>query len=155
MYRQILVAIDVDDPVSWERSLPVAVALARCFSAKLTLCSVLRDTEVALEAQWSPIAFRDLIETKRAKLDLIARDASCTAIDVEVEVGSVIGGILHMAEASCATDLIVIHSHHPAFRDYFLPGNAVRIARRAPCSVFIVRTERRPSDPRPDQEDEE
>lgn len=141
MYKQILVAIDVEESSSWKHSLPVAVSLARCFSAKITLCSILRDREVALEAQWSPIAFREMIKIKQAKLDLIARDASFSAIDVDVGVGSIIGGILHVAETSGSTDLIVIHSHHPALRDYFLSGNAVRIARMAPCSVLIVRPE--------------
>jgi nucleotide-binding universal stress UspA family protein len=141
MFSKILVALDVEDSSSWERSLPVAVSLARCFSARLTLCSVLGEEEVALEAQRSPIAFREMLDSKRAKLELIARDVSFERIDIEVGVGSVVGGILHLAEETSDADLIVIQSHHPALRDHFLAGTAIRVARKAACSVLVVRSE--------------
>ena len=119
----------------------MAASLARCFSARIILCSVLTDLEASREAQWSTAAFRDLLDLKRSKLELIARDASCCEIHVEVAAGSIIGGILSVAETARVTDLIVIHAHHSALRDYFRAGNAIRLARMAPCSVLIVRSE--------------
>ena len=67
MYKNILVAIDVDEPPSSEHSIPVARSLAQCFSAHITLCTVLRDSEAAIAAQWSTIAYRELLETTQVK----------------------------------------------------------------------------------------
>ena len=36
-------------------------------------------------------------------------------------------------------DLIIVGSHHPSAQDYFLGSTASRVARRAPCSVYILR----------------
>ena len=36
-------------------------------------------------------------------------------------------------------DLIVVGSHHPSAQDSFLGSTAARVARRAPCSVMILR----------------
>jgi nucleotide-binding universal stress UspA family protein len=36
-------------------------------------------------------------------------------------------------------DLIVVGSHSPGAKDYFLGSTAQRVSRRAPCSVLIVR----------------
>jgi universal stress protein F len=55
MYSNILIAVDADEPDSWSDALPVAAELARCFSARLTFCSVVRDSDAELKAAWSPI----------------------------------------------------------------------------------------------------
>ncbi|MCX8227744.1 MAG: universal stress protein, partial [Sulfitobacter sp.] len=36
-------------------------------------------------------------------------------------------------------DLIIVGAHHPSAVDYFLGSTASRVARRATCSVYIVR----------------
>ncbi|HAT86748.1 MAG TPA: universal stress protein, partial [Rhizobiales bacterium] len=36
-------------------------------------------------------------------------------------------------------DLIVVGSHKPGVKDYFLGSTASRVSRRAPCAVFILR----------------
>ncbi|MEM1430830.1 MAG: universal stress protein [Pseudomonadota bacterium] len=37
-------------------------------------------------------------------------------------------------------DMIIVGSHHPTATDYFLGSTASRVARRAPCSVYILRS---------------
>ncbi len=52
------------------------------------------------------------------------------------------GGIYHevLEEAKAiGADLIVMSSHRPAMRTYFLGSNAGHIVRYAPCSVLVVR----------------
>ena len=52
------------------------------------------------------------------------------------------GGIYHeiIEEVSAiAADLIVMSSHRPAMRSYFLGSNAGHVVRYAPCSVLVVR----------------
>lgn len=36
-------------------------------------------------------------------------------------------------------DLIIVGAHNPSTADYFLGSTASRVARRAPCSVYILR----------------
>lgn len=140
MYKNILVAIDVDERASWESSIPIAMSLAQCFSAHVTLCSVLRDAEAASAAQWSAIAYREMLETMRARLRLVGSEACGGEFAVEIGMGTILEGILQAARTSSA-DLIVISSHRPGIKDHFISANAARVARRAPCSVLIVRDE--------------
>lgn len=139
MYRSILLPVDLDQPSSWAKSLPTAVALCRCFDATLALATVVPDWNLILEAQRSPIAFREFVDIATARLATLA--GSVTEIpDVGhyVETGGVYGGILAIAERVKA-DLIVLSSHRPEMKDYLLGANASRVVRHAQCSVFVVR----------------
>ncbi len=52
------------------------------------------------------------------------------------------GGIYHevLEEAKAINaDLIVMSSHRPAMRTYFLGSNAGHVVRYAKCSVLVVR----------------
>ena len=138
MYSSILVAIDPDQPRSWSDALPAASALARCFSARLTLCTVVRDAEAAVEAQWSAIGYRDMIEQARTRLATIADEVPDLPVSVAVGPGTICNGILDLARSHGA-DLIVLASHRPELKDHVISANAARVARRAACSVLIVR----------------
>ena len=140
MYSSILVAIDPDQPRSWSDALPAAAALARCFSARVTLCTVVRDAEAAVEAQWSAIGYREMVEVARVRLLELASGVAGLDVRVEVGTGTICRGILDLA-GRVGADLIVLASHEPGRMDYLLGANASRVARRAPCSVFVVRGE--------------
>lgn len=140
MYSHILLAIDLDQPGSWEKAMPVALALGRCFAAPITLCTVVPDAEAELEAEWSAAAYREMIDTARARLRNLAREQGAD-MAAEVGLGSIWGGILDTAERVGA-DLIVLASHKPAMKDYLLGANASRVVRSAPCSVLVVRGQR-------------
>lgn len=141
MYSHILIAVDLDQPGSWAEALPAAIALARSHSARLTICSVVRDLEAAVEAEWSPIGYRELLDLTKVRLAELASGVSGPAVDVEVGTGTICGGILEVA-ARIRADLIVLASHVPGMKDHVWAGNAVRVARRAECSVLIVRNHR-------------
>ena len=138
MYRNILIAVDPDEPDSWADALPVAAKLARCFTARLTLCSVVRDVEAELQAEWSPIGYREMLELARIRLLELAATLPDQTVDVEVGTGTVCRGVLQVAERVRA-DLIVLASHVPELKDYLLSANAARVTRRAACSVLVVR----------------
>jgi len=138
MYSSILVAVDLDQPDSWAKSLPTAVALARCFAARLSLCSVVRDEKATLAAQWSAIAYREMLDVARAKLATLADTVADLDVGTEVATGTVRGGILEAA-VRVEADLIVLSSHRPEMKDYLLGANASRVVRSADCSVLVVR----------------
>lgn len=138
MYRSILIAVDTDEPDSWIGVLPVAADLARCFSARLTLCSIVQDREAELTAEWSPIGYREMLEQARVRLLELAPMLPGLVVGFEVGTGTVCRGVLTVAERLGA-DLIVLASHMPELRDHLLSANAARVARRARCSVLVVR----------------
>ena len=139
MYSRILVAVDLDQPGSWAEALPSAATLARCFCARLTLCSVVRDVDAAVEAEWSAIGYREMLDMTRVRLEALASSVDDMAVDVEVGTGTICGGILDAARRIGA-DLIVLASHVPGMADHVWAGNAARVARRAECSVLVVRS---------------
>jgi len=139
MYRSILVPVDLDQPSSWEKALHTAVALCRSFDASLALVTVVPDWNLILEAQWSPIAFREFIDVATARLATLADSVTdIREVGHHVETGGVYTGILAAAERIGA-DLIVLSSHRPEMKDYLLGANASRVVRHARCSVFVVR----------------
>lgn len=139
MFRNILVPVDLDEPSSWARALPVATALRDQFGAALAVATVVQDVRLALEAQWSPIGFRELVDAAKVTLDTLADTLDrADAVERYVETGGVYAGVLAVAERIGA-DLIVLAAHRPAMRDFLLGTNASRIVRHARCSVLVVR----------------
>lgn len=139
MYKRILLAVDLDAPDSRIDALPTAVALARCFSAELTLCTVVRDVEAALETEWSSIGYRQILDVAKARLAALASQIPDLVAGTEIGTGSICAGILEAA-ARRSADLIVLASHRHELSDYLLGANAARVVRHAPCSVLVVRS---------------
>lgn len=139
MYRNILVPLDLDQPASWDEAISTASSLARCFGAKVTICSIVSSSEAILKGDWLPISVEQLLFEARTRLEGLVADADYDlTFGVEVAAGTISGGILEIAER-IAADLIVLVSGQPAARDYLVAVHAIRVARRAPCSVLIAR----------------
>lgn len=139
MYRHILVPVDLDQPKSWSGALSLASSLAKCFSARLTLCSIVSSAEMIERGEWLPISVEQQLFDARARLEGVAAGARTELdCDVEIAAGTIAGGVLGIAERIEA-DLILLVSHRPGARDHLIAANAIRIARRASCSVLIAR----------------
>lgn len=139
MYRNILVPVDLDEPESWAGALSAASPLAGCFSAKITICTVISDAKAIEQGQWLPISVEQLLFDARARLEGLAGTlGSGLSCGVEITAGTIAGGVLEIAERIKA-DLILLVSHRPGLRDHLIAANAIRIARRASCSVLIAR----------------
>jgi len=140
-FRRILIPVDIDEPSSWQIAFPPARELAKAFSAKVTVLTVLRDIEaIAQGVAYSLPGYRVLHDIADARLiSLVAENIpDFPSIETMVVSGTVYTGILDTARAK-DSDLIVMASHRPAMRDYLLGGNAAKVARHAKCSVLIVR----------------
>jgi nucleotide-binding universal stress UspA family protein len=70
------------------------------------------------------------------------KDVAGDAADIECMVTSGKAGV-RIAEVAreIKADLIIVGAHNPGAVDYFLGSTAARVARRAPCSVYILRTD--------------
>ena len=139
MYRKILVPVDLEHPSGASEALATAESLANCFSSWITICTVVRDARVLQSGDWLPLSYEQRLFEARSKLDAFAADvADDLELDLEVGTGTICGGILEVAQRVSA-DLIVLSSHPSGLGDYVHWANAARVARRADCSVLIVR----------------
>jgi universal stress protein G len=79
-------------------------------------------------------------EASEEALAIVARESGIDAHRISSVVRQ--GGIYHEVLEEAATvhaDLIVMTSHRPAMRTYFLGSNAGHVVRYAKCSVLVVR----------------
>ena len=140
MYKRILVPVDLADTELAKPAIEAAVALAKTSGGSLRLLNVLPMTPVML-AEYVPPDF-DAQQRKSAE-ESLAKLVSEIPLE-EARVSSVVrqGGIYHevLEEAKAiGADLIIMSSHRPAMRTYFLGSNAGHIVRYAKCSVLVVR----------------
>ncbi|MEX0345569.1 MAG: universal stress protein [Rhizobiaceae bacterium] len=135
MHKHILIPVALDH----EAVVPKKIELARHLLApggRITLLTVLEDVPgfVAEFVDLKPV--NHLTQHIKEKLDAVAGGAA--DISTEVVKGKAGLRITGFAEEN-GVDLIVVGSHHPGARDYFLGSTASRVTRRAPCSVYILR----------------
>ena|ERR1700749_3861648 len=140
MFSSILVPLDLADTDLARPALATAVTLSQNSNGKIRLLNVLPMTPVML-AEYVPADFDvQQRQTSEEALAIIAREAGVEAARISSAVRQ--GGIYHEILEEAATvkaDLIVMTSHRPAMRTYFLGSNAGHVVRYAKCSVLVVR----------------
>jgi nucleotide-binding universal stress UspA family protein len=140
MYKSILVPIDLSETGLAKSAIAAAATLSQTFGGTVRLLNVLPMTPVML-AEYVPADFdsQQRVSSEEA-LALIARECGIEAAKISSVVRQ--GGIYHeiLEEATAIkADLIVMTSHRPAMRTYFLGSNAGHVVRYAKCSVLVVR----------------
>jgi len=140
MFQKILIPVDLADPDFVKPALDTAVELARASGGAVRLVNVIPMTPVML-AEYVPPDF-DVQQRGSAEeaLAIIAKDSGLEAAKVSTVVRQ--GGIYHevLEEAKVfGCDVIVMSSHRPAMKTYFLGSNAGHMVRYAKCSVLVVR----------------
>ncbi|MDB5564391.1 MAG: hypothetical protein JWP84_957 [Tardiphaga sp.] len=140
MYKSILVPIDLSETGLAKPAIAAAATLSQTFGGTVRLLNVLPMTPVML-AEYVPADFdsQQRVSSEEA-LALVARECGVEAAKISSVVRQ--GGIYHeiLEEATAIkADLIVMTSHRPAMRTYFLGSNAGHVVRYAKCSVLVVR----------------
>jgi nucleotide-binding universal stress UspA family protein len=141
MYKNILVPVDLAETALATPAITAAVSMAKASGGAVRLINVLPMTPVML-AEYVPPDF-DVQQRKSSEeaLTIVSRECGLDPAHVSSIVRQ--GGIYHevLQEAqTMGADLIVMSSHRPAMRTYFLGSNAGHIVRYAKCSVLVVRT---------------
>ena len=140
MFKSILVPIDLADTDLAKPAIETAVSMARASGGTVRLINVLPMTPVML-AEYVPADFdTQQRQTSEEALAIVARESGIDAARISSVVRQ--GGIYHeiLEEAiAIRADLIVMTSHRPAMRTYFLGSNAGHVVRYAKCSVLVVR----------------
>jgi nucleotide-binding universal stress UspA family protein len=140
MFKKILVPVDLAEPDIAKPAIDKAVELVRASQGTLRIVNVLPMTPVML-AEYVPPDF-DAQQRKQAE-DSLKQLVEESGLDSSQVSGTVRqGGIYHevIEEAKAVgADLIVMTSHRPDMRSYFLGSNAGHVVRYASCSVLVLR----------------
>ncbi|CCD84508.1 Putative Universal stress protein (Usp) [Bradyrhizobium sp. ORS 285] len=140
MFKSILVPIDLADTDLAKPAIATAATLAETWQGTVHLLNVMPMTPVML-AEYVPADFdAQQRETAEEALSIVARESGIPTerISYTVRQGGIYHEILEEA-AKVHADLIVMTSHRPAMRTYFLGSNAGHVVRYAKCSVLVVR----------------
>jgi universal stress protein F len=135
MYRNILVPVAFEKDSDPDRALQVARALAEP-DARITVLHVMEESP---PYAISYIPEPDLMELRNALQNELRRIAE----GIEGGRGLLIEGHAGRSILEWATDndvdCIVIASHRPGLRDYFLGSTASHVVRHAACAVHVLR----------------
>jgi universal stress protein F len=137
MYARIIVAVDLEHGAQGQQLLARAASLLDA-GGEIRLVHVLEDVPGYIAAELPS----DISERRRAEAAVELRAMIDPKADIrmehEVRHGAASGQILQAAE-DCGADLIMIASHKPGLRDYFIGSTAARVIRHAQCSVLVER----------------
>lgn len=142
MYKNILLAIDVNEKSSWNKALPMAISLCQSSGANLHLLTVVPEFGMSVVGQFFPKNFEKEVAGKILKTlkefedEKVPADVNSRCI---VGEGSIYETILKMAK-KVEADLIVVAAGRPELSDYLLGPNAARVVRHADTSVLVVRS---------------
>jgi nucleotide-binding universal stress UspA family protein len=140
MFKNILVPIDLADAEYAKPAIANAAELTGGSGGRVRLLNVLAMTPVML-AEYVPADFdTQQRQSSEEALAIVARESGIPAERISATIRQ--GGIYHEILEEAATmkaDLIVMTSHRPAMRTYFLGSNAGHVVRYAKCSVLVVR----------------
>lgn len=136
MYKNILVAIDPSHGPDQEDALHMATHLAEDATSQITAITVVEpiparilvESPVDIEEQASAMALADLRNMVGARSE----------VKTVIRHGSAGSAIVEFA-AEHGIDCVVLASHKPGLKDYFLGSTAARVVRHAPCSVHVMR----------------
>lgn len=142
MYRNILLAVDLNHESSWKTALPAAMEMTRGGGGPLHLMAIAPEFGMALVGGYFP---RDFEKGALKHLFEELRKFAETHVDKDIETrlhighGTVATEIIRIAQEQ-EVDLIVMASHPPEeLRDFLVGSHAARVVRHSPISVLVVR----------------
>ncbi len=136
MFKTILLPVDVAHLDEGHKTLEVALAIMSQDTA-IILLYVMEDIPNWTEIDLPPDFKENSMQSARQALESIAKTTD-KAVQVEVRAGHAYSTILKEAEAT-NVDLIILASHKPGLKEYFIGSNTSKVVSHASCSVVVVR----------------
>jgi nucleotide-binding universal stress UspA family protein len=138
MYSRILVPVDMDNVDKLDKAITLAAQTAKANEASLVFVDVVDAVPTTSRVTES--------ERMADRLTRFAADQA-KAHDVEISAQVALRGDLHLnvgadiidAAKDAECDLIMMGSHVPGMKEYFMSSNAGYVASHAPMSVYVVR----------------
>ncbi|PIW26996.1 MAG: universal stress protein UspA [Rhodospirillales bacterium CG15_BIG_FIL_POST_REV_8_21_14_020_66_15] len=142
MFKDILLAIDLEDSSTWDRAAPKAVSLAKAFGADLHVMAVVPDFGMTLVASFFPKDFeKKALDEANARLHAWVSENIPPGIKVQhiVGHGRAYEEIMRIA-GDIPCDLLILSARRTDEGDSYEVGpNTAHIVRHTNHSVLIVR----------------
>lgn len=141
MYKNVLLAVDLGEDLSWQRALPESLNLLSSPDGVLHIMTVVPDFGMTIVGSFFPADYeKKALKEANERLHAFVADhvPKGTKVQHIVKHGSPAEEILETAK-QVPTDLIVIGSHRPGVDHALLGSVASKVVARATCSVLIVR----------------
>ena len=140
MFKNILVAVDLEDGTGVDDLLRAAADIANTHRSKVHLLNIVAAAP-AVVSRFLPENYEKMASREIEK-DLAALAATVDlaegAAASSVRFGDIYQEILAHA-GNIGADLIIVASHKPDLGDYLLGTTASRIVRHASCSALVIR----------------
>lgn len=141
MFKDVLLAVDLNDEGSWAKAMPVALDFIRASGGTLHVMTVVPNFGMSIVGSFFPKGYeKDICE----KVLVALKEFVKTHIPQEIKTkrivseGTVYEEILNIAD-KVEIDMIVVSSGRDDLKDFLLGPNAARVVRHANCSVTVVR----------------
>jgi len=137
MYQNIIVAIDPYAPAKVNHAIAVANKL-KSEGGQVTLVTVVASIPAYVVEQLP----KGQLELNRQEAESNLKEYASGSNDIEILAITSLssaGAALVELSAKKKADLIVVASHRPGLKDYFLGSTAGRVVRHSPCAVHVVR----------------
>lgn len=140
MFKDILLPINISDPVTWETPLETASYLARSCGARLHLMTVVPSFDFPSVESFFPVDFEERAHAKMGKelqafvAEHVPKDITSRSI---VSVGSVYEEILKTAE-EIKCDLIIMTRKGGPRRHFMLGGNTEKVIHHSRTAVLVL-----------------
>lgn len=141
MFKTILVPVDLSQEENSAKAMAQAVELAKAFSSRLHVVTVVPDYGFHYVAQFFPDGYEHkMIKDAMAKLEAFVAETVPQGIEVGHSVchGSIYMEIVAKAE-EIGADLILMASHSPEISDFLVGPNAEKVLHYFKGSVFVLR----------------
>jgi len=136
MFNTILLPVDLAHLDEGQKTLDLALSLMG-ENTEIILLYVIEEipnwTDIDLPADFMEKSIQSAREALQSLAAVTDKD-----IKIEIRSGHAYSTILKDAEAVNA-DLIIMASHKPGLKEYFLGSNASKVVSHANCSVLVLR----------------
>lgn len=136
MFKTILLPVDVAHLDEGRKTLDVALSIASP-EATIVLLYVMEEIPNWTDIDLPPNFKENSMQAAREALESIIQSTD-SPVQIEVREGHAYSTILKEAESMNA-DLIILTSHKPGLKDYFIGSNTSKVVSHAHCSVVVVR----------------
>ena len=145
MYKNIMLAVNLNHRSSWRGSLPVALSLTESFSAKLHVITVVQDFSSSLVSSYFPTGFEDKLKAEariqlKTLLDEQVPAQTRAGIQTVIGFGSIEDEIIRYVKA-LNIDLLIMSDYRAKHKKgRFGHPHITAIKNHIDCSMLIERS---------------
>lgn len=136
MFKTILLPVDLAHLDEAQKTLGFALAMMS-ENTEIIMLYVIEDIPNWSDINLPPDFMEKSMQSARETLQSVAATTD-KEVKIEILSGHAYSTILKEAEAVNA-DLIILSSHKPGLKEYFIGSNTTKVVSHANCSVVVVR----------------